>query len=113
MKCCSLLLHCGQANDRKSWRHMLGSIAVNLMGEPHAAHSGPWFCLSSITIPSCLARGGLLGSMLNRRSQSGTHPLHRMGLGDDLIDVIAVDALKRAPLESETRRLDACQDHWA
>lgn len=51
MKCCSLLLHCGQANDRKSWPHMLGSIAVNLMGEPQAAHSGPWFCLSSIATP--------------------------------------------------------------
>ena len=51
--------------------------------------------------------------MLNRRSQFGTHPLHRMGLGDDLIDVIARDALKHAPLETETRWLDGCQDHWA
>ena len=34
-----------------------------------------------------------------------------MGLGDDLIDVIAIDALKHAPLEPETRRLDVCQDH--
>jgi hypothetical protein len=51
-------------------------------------------------------------SILNRRSQPGRHPFHRMGLGDDLIDMIAIDALKRAPLESETRRLDVCQDHW-
>jgi hypothetical protein len=36
-----------------------------------------------------------------------------MGLGDDLIDVIAIDALKHAPLESDTRGLDVCQDHWA
>jgi len=36
------------------------------------------------------------GSILNRRSQPGTHPLHRIGLGDDLIDVIAIDALKQA-----------------
>jgi hypothetical protein len=51
MKCCSLVLHCGQANDRKSWPHMLGSIEVNLMGEPQAEHNGPWFCLSSIGYP--------------------------------------------------------------
>ena len=51
MKCCSLLLHCEQANDRKSWPHMLGSIAVNLMGEPQAGHSGARFCLSSIRYP--------------------------------------------------------------
>jgi hypothetical protein len=35
-----------------------------------------------------------------------------MSLGDDLIDVIAHDAVIHAPLESETRRLDGCQDHW-
>jgi hypothetical protein len=26
--------------------------------------------------------------------------------------VIAIDALKRAHLEADPRRLDACQDHW-
>jgi len=36
-----------------------------------------------------------------------------MGLGDDLIDVIAIDALKRAQLESDARGLDTRQDHWA
>jgi hypothetical protein len=51
--------------------------------------------------------------MLSRRSQFGMHPFHRMCLDNDLIDVIALDALKPAPLESETRRLDGCQDHWA
>jgi hypothetical protein len=35
-----------------------------------------------------------------------------MDLGDDLIDVIAFDALKHAHLESDPRRLDVCQDHW-
>jgi hypothetical protein len=34
-----------------------------------------------------------------------------MGFGDDLIDMVAISALKQALLESETRRLDACQDH--
>ena len=36
--------------------------------------------------------------ILNRRSQPGRYPLHRSGLGYDLIDVIAIDALKRAHL---------------
>ena len=36
-----------------------------------------------------------------------------MGLRDDLIGVITIDALKHAPLESEIRRLDVRQDHWA
>jgi hypothetical protein len=35
-----------------------------------------------------------------------------MSLGDDLIDVIALDALERAPLKSGTRRIQGCQDHW-
>jgi hypothetical protein len=51
MKRCSLLLHCGQANDRTSWPHMLGSITVNLMGELQALHNGPWFYLSCIRHP--------------------------------------------------------------
>jgi hypothetical protein len=50
--------------------------------------------------------------ILNRRSQLGRHPFHRMGLSDDPIDVIAIDALKRAHLESDPRGLDAHQDHW-
>lgn len=36
-----------------------------------------------------------------------------MGLADDLIDVIAIDALKRARLEPDARGLDARQDHWS
>jgi hypothetical protein len=36
-----------------------------------------------------------------------------MGLGDDLINVIAIDALEYVPLEPDARRLDKCQDHWA
>jgi hypothetical protein len=49
---------------------------------------------------------------LNRRSQPGRNPLHRVGHGYDLIDVIANDALKRARLESDPRRLDMGQGHW-
>lgn len=51
MKCSSLLLHGGQTNVRKCRLHMLGSITANLMGDPQAAHNGPWFCLSSISYP--------------------------------------------------------------
>jgi hypothetical protein len=49
--------------------------------------------------------------ILNRRSQLGRQPFHRIGLGHDLIDVIAIDALKRALLESDPEGLDARQDH--
>ena len=35
-----------------------------------------------------------------------------MGLGDDLIDVIAIDALERVQLEADARRLDMSQEHW-
>jgi hypothetical protein len=48
MMCRWTLLHNGQAKVRRSWPHMLGSIAVNLIGEPQAVHCGPWFCLSSM-----------------------------------------------------------------
>jgi hypothetical protein len=49
---------------------------------------------------------------LNRRMQPGTHPLHRAGFGNDLIDVLAIEALKRALLESDSSRFDVRQDHW-
>jgi len=49
---------------------------------------------------------------LNRRPQSGRHPLRRTAFADDFIDVIAVDALKHAQLEANARGLDTCQDHW-
>jgi hypothetical protein len=39
-------------------------------------------------------------------------PLSRGGLGDDLIDVIAIDALERAHLEPNPRRLYARKHHW-
>jgi hypothetical protein len=42
------LLHSWQVNVRKSWPNALGSIAVNLIGEPQAVHCGPWFCVSSM-----------------------------------------------------------------
>ena len=51
--------------------------------------------------------------ILSRRLQPGRYPLHRFGLGDNVIDVIAIDALKRAQLESDARGLDTRQDHWA
>ena len=92
---------------------MLGSITANLMGEPQAAHCGPWFLFVEHALPLCLAGGDLWDRCLSWRSQRGRHPFHRMRLGDDLIDVIAIDALKHAPLESDTRGLDVCQDHWA
>jgi hypothetical protein len=57
------------------------------------------------------SRGVEHAGILNRRSQRGRYPLHRFGLDYDLIDVIAIDALKRAQLESDARGLDTRQDH--
>jgi hypothetical protein len=58
-------------------------------------------------------RGGTERAViLKRRAQPGRYPLHRIGFGDDLIDVIAIDALKRAQLEADARGLDLRQDHW-
>jgi hypothetical protein len=53
------LLHSGQVNVRKSWPNVLGSIAVNLIGEPQAVHCGPWFCVSSMR---CSPQFGALSS---------------------------------------------------
>jgi hypothetical protein len=36
-----------------------------------------------------------------------------MGLGYELIDVIAINALKRAQLEADARGLNTRQDHWS
>jgi hypothetical protein len=51
--------------------------------------------------------------ILNRRLQPGRNPLHRFGLSDHLIDVIAIDALKRAQLEADAGGLDTRQNHWS
>src|ERR1700675_3265598 len=59
MTCRCTLLHCGQANVRKSWPNVLGSIAANLIGEPQAVHCGPWFCVASIR---CSPQFGALSS---------------------------------------------------
>jgi hypothetical protein len=61
MKCSSLLLHCGQANVRKCWLHMLGSITANLMGESQATHCGLFV---EHALPLCWAGGVIYDSML-------------------------------------------------
>jgi hypothetical protein len=53
--CRCSLLHCGQLKVRRSWPNAPGSIAVNFIGDPHAVHCGPWFCLSSM---GCLLLSG-------------------------------------------------------
>jgi hypothetical protein len=72
--------------------------------EPHwrtaIPANGPRFCFSSIRYPYVGREAPLTIRGLTWRSQPGKHPFHRMGLGDDLIGVIAIDALKHAPLES-------------
>jgi hypothetical protein len=50
-------------NVRKSWPVLLGSIAVNFIGEPQAAHCGPWFCVSSMCCsPAVSPQFGALSS---------------------------------------------------
>jgi hypothetical protein len=56
IRCRCSLLHCGQVKVRRSWPNALGSIAVNFIGESHAVHCGPWFCVSSMPL-SCSSRG--------------------------------------------------------
>jgi hypothetical protein len=45
------LLHCKRACVRKSLPYMLGSIAVNFIGESHAVHRGPWFAHRACVVP--------------------------------------------------------------
>ena len=46
------------------------------------------------------------------RSQPGRKSTSSKGFADDFIDVIAIDALKRADLGSDPRGLNVRQDHW-
>jgi len=48
---------------------------------------------------------------LNRCLKTGRNPLHRFSLADDLIDMIAIDAMNRAHLKADQQRLDVSQDH--
>jgi hypothetical protein len=90
-------LHCGQANVRKSWLNVLGSIAVNLIGEPQAIHCGPWFCVSSMHCPSV------------RRSEfsvkpSGSLRFERVRCNDSYLNVIAFGAFEQPLFETNRTR---------
>jgi hypothetical protein len=61
--CRSTLLHRGHPKVRKSRPNELGSIAVNFIGELQLVHCGPWFCTSSMGLPSPPA-----GALPNSRS---------------------------------------------
>jgi hypothetical protein len=82
MMCRWTLLHCEQENVRKSWPVLLGSIAVNLIGEPQAVHCGPWFCVSSIVT--------LLNSRSVRRPRFAGEPAGRIRLkGSDAMTLVS------------------------
>jgi hypothetical protein len=49
----------------------LGSMALNVMGEPQAVHCGPWFCLSS------MCRSSQFGAM----SSPASHPVEADFIG--------------------------------
>src|SRR5580704_4748068 len=87
---------------RSSSRRSSGSMRVLLKG-PRRTQQLP--------TRAAAIEGVEPAGLLNGRLQLGRYPLHGAGLADDLIDVIAVDALKRAQLESNSRGLDAHQDH--
>ena len=92
---------------------MLGSIAANFIGEePQAAHCGPWFCLSNMamTLSSALAirlEASLVFFGILWVSQ----------ISNNLMDVVALWALKGADIKSQAagrnaRQYRCCLADW-
>jgi hypothetical protein len=95
--CRSTLLHSGQVNVRKSWPVLLGSMAESFIGEPHAVHCGPWFCLSSMTSAS-VRRSEFSGKPSGRRRFEG------IGCNDGYFNLIALAAFEQSVLETNWSR---------
>jgi hypothetical protein len=98
------LLHSGQVNVRKSWPNVLGSIAVNLIGEPQAVHCGPWFCVSSMVAPS-----------VRSPEFPGKPPyvsrFHRIARNDFVLYVVALRTFEPAMLKAHRTRANARKHH--
>src|SRR5258705_2541000 len=99
------LLQCGQANVRKSWPGAIGSIAVNLIGEPQAVHCGPWFCVSSIC---------LLPSV--RRPEFPSKPpygsrFHGVARNNFVLYGVALRTFEQAMLKADGARANARKHH--
>jgi hypothetical protein len=93
MICRWTLLQCWQVKVRKSWPVWLGSIADNLIGEPQAVHSGPWFCASSTGVPS-VGRSKFTGKPTGRVRFEGIR------CNDVYLNVIAFRAFEQSLLET-------------
>ena len=104
MICRSTLWHCGQANVRRSCPNALGSIAVNLIGEPQAVHSGPWFCVSSMVAPS--VRSPEFPSKPPQVSR-----LHGIGRNDLVLYVVALRTFEPAILKGHGTMDNARKHH--
>src|ERR1700675_565142 len=104
MTCRCTRLHRGQANVRKSWPNVLGSIAVNLIGEPQAVHCGPWFCVSSIVASS------VRSPEFPGKPPDGSR-FHRVARNDFVLYGAALGTLEPAMLEADWTRTDARQHH--
>jgi hypothetical protein len=98
------LLHSGQVNVRKSWPNVLGSIAVNLIGEPQAVHCGPWFCVSSMVAPS--VRSPEFPGKPSYESR-----LHRVARNDFVLYEVALRTLEPSMLKAHATRTNARRHH--
>ena len=89
---------------RKSWPNVLGSIAVNFIGEPQAVHCGPWFWVSSMGVASvrCCQFTG---------KPAGCVRFEGIGCGDVQLDVIAFGAFEQPVFETDRTRRNAFQHH--
>ena len=98
------LLHSGQVNVRKSWPNVLGSIAVNLIGEPQAVHCGPWFCVSSMIWPS------VRSPEFPGKPPYGSR-FHGVARHDVVLYGVAVRAFEPAMLKAHGTRTNAREHH--
>jgi len=104
MMCRWTLLHCEQANVRNS-PHMLGSIAVNFIGESQAVHCGPWFCASS------MCWSPQLGALSSPSKPSGSVRIERVRCSDPSLNVIAPGALKQPVFKANWSWWNPFQHH--
>jgi hypothetical protein len=83
---------------------VLGSIAANLIGEPQAAHCGPWFCVSSMVAPS-----------VRSPEFSGKPPcvsrFHGVARNDFVLYVVALRTFEPAMLKAHRTRAGVRQHH--
>lgn len=75
----------------------LGSIADSFIGEPQPVHCGPWFCLSSMALPSsrCFEFAG---------EPTGRLGLERVRCDDVYLDMIALGTFKKPVIETDWTR---------